>query len=166
MRAPRAGGPADERVLQLDRALQETRLELAERDRLVEWLRGELARARDAADDDVRRQARADVERLVEAIGAPLAQVVTLEHLHRTGSAEVQVADAIGVGTRLVRSLAREGVETVGTVGAVEPFDPDRHDPLSASVVARAGQQVVVRVVGLSYLGRVLRKAGVETVER
>jgi hypothetical protein len=51
----------------------------------------------------------------------------------------------------------------VGSIGATEPFDPDRHDPLSDAPAPGPGRPVVVRMVGLSLHGKVLRKAGIET---
>jgi molecular chaperone GrpE (heat shock protein) len=156
------GGRSDEQVLRLERELGEARLELAQRDRSIERLRAEVGRVRDAAAQDARERGQANVERLVVAIGAPLVQFMTQAHLHRTGLHEVRVGDVLDVGTRLVRSLREVGVDMVGKVGEAEPYDPDRHDPLSTAAVPVAGERIVVRVVGLSYRDRVVRKAGVE----
>jgi molecular chaperone GrpE (heat shock protein) len=156
------GGHSDGQVLRLESQLREARLELARRDRSIERLRAEVGRVRDAAGQDARQRGQASVERLVEAIGAPLVQLMTQAHLHRTGTHEVRVGDVLDVGTRLVRSLREVGVDVVGDVGEAEPYDPDRHDPLSMAAAPVAGERIVVRVVGLSYRDRVVRKAGVE----
>ncbi|MGH3241288.1 MAG: hypothetical protein ACRDNL_12985, partial [Spirillospora sp.] len=109
---------------------------------------------------------RADMEQLVAAISTPLVQLMTQAHLHRTGTARVGVGDVLDVGTRLVRGLRDAGVETIGEPGAVEPFDPSRHDPLGETEgKVEAERQVVVRVPGLLYEGRVVRKAGVEPTD-
>ncbi|MEU6717020.1 hypothetical protein ABZ897_36630 [Nonomuraea sp. NPDC046802] len=146
------------------RELQESRLELAKRDRSIERSRAELARVRDTAEQEAGQRAQAEMERFVETIGAPLVQFMTQAHLHRTGAAQVRIESVLEVGTRLVRTMRDGGVDLIGEVGGVEPFDPERHDPLSAAAVA-AGRQVVIRMVGLSYNGRTLRKAGVEPVD-
>lgn len=162
VRPPVGGGRSDEQVLRLERQLREARLEMAQRDRSIERLRAEVGRVRDAAGEDARERGQANVERLVVVIGAPLVQFMTQAHLHRTGTHEVRVGDVLDVATRLVRSLREVGVDMVGNVDEAEPYDPDRHDPLSTLAAPMAGEAIVVRMVGLSYHGRVVRKAGVE----
>jgi molecular chaperone GrpE (heat shock protein) len=152
-------------VLRLERELQESRLELAQRGDQVQRLHGELDRARAAAADEATRRAEAEIERLVAAIGAPLTQWVTQAHLQRTGTARIQVEDVLDVGTRLVRSLGDFGVDTISAVGEVVPFDPDRHDPLSMAAAPETARPVVVRMVGLAYRDRVVRKAGVDIAD-
>lgn len=157
----RGGERGGEDVLGLERALREVRLALAERDSTVERLTGELSRLRDTFEDQARQRERAEVERFLIGIGTPVVQLVSQDRLHRAG-AEVRVADVLDVGMRLVRQLGEEGAELLGTVGETEPFDADRHEPLSLSAAPGAGEPVIVRMVGLAHHGTVLRKAGVE----
>ncbi|TDD87949.1 hypothetical protein E1293_06935 [Actinomadura darangshiensis] len=154
-----------EETLRLRRELREARLELAERDRSVERLRADLTRAREGAEEGARQRTRADVERLVTTIGAPLVQLSTQARLHRSGSAQVRTDDVVEVGARLLRLLRDAGVDTVGEPGTARPFDPDRHEPLSAEAAPAPGEPVLVRVIGLSFDGRVVRKAGVEPTD-
>lgn len=158
-RRGRSHGDAD--VLGLERELREARLSLAERDSEVERLTGELSRLRDAVDDQVRQGGRAEVARFLTGIGTPVVQLVGQDVLRRAGT-EVRVADVLDVGMRLVRQLCAEGAELLGTVGETEPFDADRHEPLSLAATPRVGEPVVVRMVGLALHGTVLRKAGIE----
>lgn len=151
-------------MLRLERALAELRLELGERDRSLARLRGEVAKARGRAGDLAGERAQADVERLVAAIGAPLVQLVAMDQLRKTGTAELTAADVLEVGMRLVRMLGLEGVQT-GGVGETQAFDPDRHDPLSMTGIPKVGEPIVVRVAALTYQGKVLRKAGVEVAK-
>ncbi|NGO07078.1 nucleotide exchange factor GrpE [Streptomyces sp. HC44] len=157
-------GNADQ-TLRLRRELREARLEIAERDKTVERLRAELTRAREGAEEGARQRTRADLEQLVTTIGSPLVQLSTQAHLHRSGSAQVRTADVVEVGTRLLRLLRDVGVDTIGEAGAPQPFDPNRHEPLSAATTPAPGEQVLIRVVGLSLDGRTIRKAGVERPE-
>ncbi|GAA2107298.1 hypothetical protein GCM10009802_02250 [Streptomyces synnematoformans] len=150
--------------MELERQLQECRLALAERDQSVRRLRADLDRARDASGDEAVRQGHARVEELVEAMGAALVQLATQAQLHRNGTVEVRADDVVAVGARLMRSLSAAGVDTLGTLDEEVAFDPGRHDPLSMSSAPEAGARVRIRVVGLRYRDRVLRRAGVEPV--
>ncbi|GEC08531.1 hypothetical protein SSP24_61860 [Streptomyces spinoverrucosus] len=154
-------GRTDE-TLRLRSELRQARLEIAERDRTVERLRAELARARAGAEEGALQRTRADLEQLVTTIGSPLVQLSTQAHLHRSGTAQLRTGDVVEVGTRLLRLLRDVGVDTVGEPGAAQPFDPDLHEPLSATVAPAPGEPVLVRVVGLSCDGRIVRKAGVD----
>ncbi|MFW6694012.1 hypothetical protein [Streptomyces sp. MAR4 CNX-425] len=160
----RARRPGGGRELDLERRLQECRLTLAERDADVRRLRAELDRARASSADDAARRGQARVEELVEAMGAALVQLATQAQLHDGGAVRVRTDDVVAVGARLVRSLGAAGVATLGALGEEVPFDPDRHDPLSMSSAPETGTRVRIRVVGLRYGDRVLRRAGVETV--
>ena len=161
----RSPGEGDERLLRLESELQQARLELAERDSSIARLRSEAAAARGSVGTEAQRLTRAEVERFVGSMAVPLTQFLTQAHLHDTGTAEVRVGSVIDVGKRLMRVLGDVGVEPIGAIGEAEPFDPDRHDALSASAAPEAGQPVVVRVVGLSFHDQVLRKAGIELDE-
>lgn len=159
---PGGDGPAGERVLRLESELRESRLELSRLEQLTGRLRAELARTRDAAEEDARLRTDADIRRLVTTISTPLVQLITQEHLHSTGAAPVRTGDVLDVAARLVRALREAEVDIVGEIGATEPFDPQRHDPLSAAAAPVAGQPVTVRVPGLSCRGHIVRKAGID----
>jgi molecular chaperone GrpE (heat shock protein) len=152
------------RDLELERQLQECRLALAERDRSVQRMRADLDRARNSSEDEAVQRGRAEVEQLVDSMGASLVQLVTQAQLHRNGTVPVRVDDVVAVGTRLMRSLRAAGVDTLGELGEEVAFDPDRHDLLSTSGAPEVGVPVRIRMVGLSYQDRVLRRAGVEPV--
>lgn len=153
---------ASERVIELESELRQARLEAERLTELAERLRSQLARTRDATEEETRLGAREEAQRLVAAIGTPLVQLMTQAHLHGTGAATIAVGDVLRTGMRLVGALRELGVDTVGEAGGTEPFDPSRHDPLSESVALTAGQPVVIRAVGLSYRDSIVRKAGVE----
>ena len=72
---------------------------------------------------------------------------------------------ACAVARRLVRLLEDEGLTPEGRIGEAVAFDPDRHEPLGGDFAPRPGQPAVVRLVGVSWRGRVLCKAGVGPTE-
>lgn len=152
----------DGRVLELEREAQNLRLELKERERVVANLKGELERQRSGASDRVAEAVQAQVEQLLADAAAPVAQLLTQAHLLEVEGKPVQAKDVLAVAKRLVRTLEDNGLTPEGSVGETVPFDPNRHEPLSADASLKPGQPVTLRFVGVAYQGKLLRKAGVE----
>ena len=60
--------------------------------------------------------------------------------------------------------LSSEPPVAEGHIGETVAFDPNRHELLGSDIALTPGQSAVVRIVGASYRGKVLRKVGVEVV--
>jgi molecular chaperone GrpE (heat shock protein) len=162
-RGPRdADAGSDERVLALERACQALRLELEDAQRSLTHAGHDLERERGGGRERVEQASRARVEHLLGAMASPLAQLATQAHLAEAEGRQVAVGDVLAVARRLLRSLEREGVEQVGSVGVAVAFDPALHESIGAAAPLEAGSPAVVRFVGFAYKGVTLRKAGVE----
>ncbi len=161
---PPEGMAADERGLALAREAQSLRLELEERERAVANLKEELERQRNSAGAHIDEAVQAQMERLLADAAAPVAQLLTQAHLLEVEGKPVQARDVLAVAKRLVRILEDNGLTLEGSVGETVPFDPNRHEPLSANASLKSGQPAVMRFVGVAYQGKLLRKAGVEIV--
>jgi molecular chaperone GrpE (heat shock protein) len=155
----------DERTLALEREAQSLRLKLGELEQTAANLKRELERRSSGANARVAEEVQAQVERLLTDAAAPVAQLLTQAHLLEVEGKPVQARDVLAVARRLVRTLEDNGLTLAGSVGETAPFDPNRHEPLSADVSPQPGQPVVVRFVGVAYRGKLLRKAGVEKAE-
>jgi len=151
----------DERVLALERQVQSLRLELTEQHQLVANLKGELQRQRDVEDTHLTAAVRAQIERLMTNMATPVAHLLTQAHLLDVDGKPIQAHDVLAVAKRLVRTLEDNGLTLEGQVGETLPFDPNRYEPLSAEAALQPGETVVVKFVGMSYSGTVLKKAGV-----
>lgn len=151
----------DERLLALERQIQNLRLELAERNQLVDKLKQELERQRNSESDRITTAVQTQVEQLLTDAAAPVAQLLTQAYLLEQGKS-VQAKDVIVVAKRLIRSLEDNGLTLTGSLGETVSFDSNLHDPLSTSTALTQGIPVVVKFVGVSYQGKVIRKAGVE----
>jgi hypothetical protein len=158
-RGRRQGSGASDAALALAGEAQGLRLELAERDRLIQQLQADLLRQREGEASGAAQSARAERQRLLGAVATPLQQLATQTQLDG-----VDAASMAAVAQSLLRGLADEGLELVGRVGTSESFDPARHEPLSDGVPGPDGP-VVVRVPGLAVNGTLLRRAGVQPVE-
>jgi len=148
----------DERVIELERELQSLRLELAERKRTTERLKLELERQRGG---ESARLVSAQLEKLLGDAATPASQLLMQAHLLRVEERPVQAGDILAVALRLVRALEDHGLVAEGNVGESAIFDPNRHEPLSGDDALGPGAQVVIRLVGISFQGKLLRKAGV-----
>lgn len=158
--------PADERILALEREAQRLRLELEEAQRRVEVLKGDLERQRRSEEQRLGDIVQAKIERLFSDVAAPVAQLLTQAYLVEVEGKPVQAKDVIVVAKRLVRVLEDNGLALEGKVGEIVPFEPNRHEPLSADASLKPGEQVLIRFVGVSYGGKVLKKAGVVRSDR
>ena len=151
----------DERVLALERQVQSLRLELTEQHQLVVNLKSELQRQRDAEDTRLADAVWAQMERFMTNAATPVAHLLTQAYLLEVDGKPLQARDVLSVARRLVRILEDNGLTLEGKVGEMLPFDPNRHEPLSADAALQPRETVVVKFVGASYGGTVCKKAGV-----
>jgi hypothetical protein len=156
--------PAEGRTKKLEGDIQSLRLELDERDRLVDTLKDMLDRQRGSSTAKVAESLQARMELLLSDAATPVTQLMTQAHLIEVESRPVQARDVIIVAKRLVHILEDQGMKLEGKVGETVSFDPDKHEPLSADLSPVKGEQVVVRFMGVSYQGQLLHKAGIEKV--
>jgi molecular chaperone GrpE (heat shock protein) len=145
--------------------LQALRLELAERDKQIMQLKADLERQRREAGQRGEASIQAQLEQLLADAALPVAQLQTQAHLLEAEQRPVQAKDILVVARRLVRVLEDQGLSLEQQVGEQAAFDPNRHEPLNATQALSAGQPVIVRFVGVSFQGKILRKAGVEPQE-
>jgi len=156
---------ADERLVDLERQVQTLRLDLEERERLIASLRDDLERLRRMQESRLEEALQVAMERLLTEAAAPTAQLLTQAHLVEKEGKPVRERDILAVARRLVRVLQDQGLVVESRIGEEAAFDPDRHELLGSDEAAVPGQKVVVRMPGVSYRGRILRRAGVEKVK-
>jgi molecular chaperone GrpE (heat shock protein) len=151
--------------LALKREAQSLRLEMEERERLVASLKSELERQRNGESARITEAVQSRIEKLMADVAAPVTQLFTQAHLLEVEGKPVQAKDVLAVAKRLVRALEDEGLKLEGGVGETASYDPNRHEPLggqTAQTGLTLGQPIVTRFAGVSYRGRLIRKAGVE----
>ena len=152
---------SDEKLLTLEREIQNLRLELTDRDQLIDKLKQQLEQQRTSENNNIDSAVQNQIEQLLTDTAAPVSQLLTQAHLLEEGK-PVQAKDVLLVAKRLIRSLEDNGLTIVGQVGETVSFDSNLHEPLSASSEVSPGAEVAVRFAGVSYQGKVIRKAGVE----
>lgn len=151
----------DEQILNLKQEVQSLQLELAERNQLVDKLKQELERQRHSESERLTNAVQTQVEQLLTDTATPIAQLTTQAHL-LSQDKPVQAKDVLAVAKRLIGVLEDNGLILTSSVGETVSFDSNLHDPLSASTSITTGKPVVVKFAGVSYQGKIIRKAGVE----
>lgn len=151
----------DEKLLTLERELQSLRLELTERDQLIDKLKQQLEKQRTSENNNIDSAVQNQIEQLLTDTAAPVTQLLTQAHLLEEGK-PVQAKDVLLVAKRFISTLEDNGLTIVGQVGETVSFDSNLHEPLSASTAINPDGEAVVRFAGVSYQGKVIRKAGVE----
>ena len=154
----------DERVLSLEREVQSLKLELEERNRSLEKVKGDMERQRSGERERVDESVRSQLEGILTNAATPIAQLMAQAHLLEVEGKPVQAKDVLAVAKRLIRAMEDAGLEMEGAAGETVDFDPDRHEILSTHAAPKPGEKVVVRFTGISYRGKLLRKASVEKV--
>ena len=151
----------NEKTLTLEREIQNLRLELTERDQLIDKLKQQLEQQRTSENNNIDSAVQNQIEQLLTDTSAPVTQLLTQAHLLEQGK-PLQAKDVLIVAKRLIRTLEDNGLTVVNQVSETVSFDSNLHEPLSASTSITPGTEVVVRFTGVFYQGKVIRKAGVE----
>jgi len=155
---------SDESAATLSARVATLEMDLQERDERIERMRAEyetLQLAKDRAETDA---TRAGVENLLKRLSGPLATLVGLTHMADTGD-EIEMADMIQLVRDVEKSLARAGLERIGTVGDHDDFDSAAHQRMSGGSV-QANTRVTVRLPGYRLGDKVLIKAMVSAEEK
>jgi molecular chaperone GrpE (heat shock protein) len=152
---------ADGQVLVLRRELQHLRLELQEREQAIIRLQQELEHQRSGNSARFSEAIQVRLEQLLADAASPMTQLATQAYLLEVEGKPVQASDVLAVAKRLVRLLEDYGLTLAGQAGQVVSFDPNQHEPLQSGLILSAGQPVVIRFAGVTYQGKLLRKAGV-----
>jgi len=142
--------------------LEALKLELAGQETMIEQLKQDLKRQREnekiliaASTDDA-------LERVLREISLPVAQLHTQLYLQEGEGKTVSPRDIFSVARRLARSLAEAGLVLEHEAGERVEYNPNRHEPVSAEMALQVGDKARVRVPGVSFHERILRKAAVE----
>jgi molecular chaperone GrpE (heat shock protein) len=152
----------DEGLSALEGETQHLRLELEDRERQLERLKNETTRLRVSAQELGEAARSAQMERILADSAAPVAQLMTQAYLLDVQGRPLQARDVLAVARRLIQVLEEQGMQVVGKIGEIQPFDPDRHEPMASGLSIEPGTPVTVRFVGIAYQDHLLKKLGVE----
>jgi len=159
--APSELSATRERLMQSERELQAMRLELEEKERALRSAQHDLGVQQKQMESALAAMTQARTEQMFSELAAPVAQIVTQSYLFATENKLLQPKDVIAAAKRIVACLKNHGLQLEGEVGEICGFDGDLHEPLSLDESVQAKEPVMVRMVGISYQGKILRRAAV-----
>lgn len=157
--APKELAQARARLLDLERETQELRLHLDEKERLLKNVSADLERQEKQQNSVVEHTVRSEMENLADELAVPVAQLLTQEYLIRQENNQVSVPDVLVLVRRVVKSLERSGLAILGSPGLIDRFDSNYHECLNDGEPPNPGDEVSIKMVGVSYKGKVLKRA-------
>ena len=137
--------------------------ELVERDERVARLEASCERLEETAARQAEAAREAAALQLLEAVAGPLSQLATMRSLaeHVTSP---DVGDVLRLTDSLQQAFAAAGLEPIGSVREVVPYDPSLHR-LADREQPKAGDRVRIRFIGFRFGQRVVRSALVSKEE-
>lgn len=94
----------------------------------------------------------------------PVTQLLTLNDLIEQGR-PVSPEDVVVHAKLLISALKEHGLTIEGSPGQVIAYNPNFHEPLSATENPALDQPVSIRFPGASFKGQVIKKAGIQMTE-
>ncbi|MCH2232482.1 MAG: nucleotide exchange factor GrpE [Crocinitomicaceae bacterium] len=151
-----------ERVLALESEQQKLALELRESQQKIATLKEQLERQKNNQERLIKNALDAEREIFFTDTASAVTQLLTQAYLVEEEGKPVQSKDILTVAKRLIATLKDSGLTILGKVGERVTFDPNYHQPLRSNVTINASQGVVIKIVGVSFQGKVIRKAMVQ----
>ena len=132
---------------------------MEDKDRLLKTAQTDLVLEKRRASETSSQRIESRLDNLFGDLAGPIAQLMTQENLLVVQRKELQANDVLTVAKQLIASLCKYGLNIEEQIGQILPFDHNRHAPLSLDESILQSQAVTVKMVGLSYKGRVIRRA-------
>lgn len=155
---PNENNETQSRISDLERELQILRLELEEKERRLHSAEHDLSVHASNAKFQIISSIQAQLKQLFTEVGGPVVQIITQHHLSSIEGKTLNAKDVLAVSNRLVACLKNHGLATIGVMGETLDFDPSLHETMSMEDEIKKGDQVIVRMVGLSFDGQTLRR--------
>ncbi len=152
---------ANARIRELDIELQSARLEFEEERKLHSRIAQDFANYRTKSETATNEELDRQLEKVFLDISGSVAQLITQDYLLNKNGKPVQAKDVVNVSSGIVKTLLRHGMETVGKVGEETQFDLNSHEPISIDEAITDNENVTIRMVGIAFKGKILRRASV-----
>jgi len=154
------------RILELERELQHAKLDLDDAGVQLNAALHDLSLLNQQASDLKISEIRSKFGSLFQDLSAPLAQLLTQDYLQNVQGKSLNGKDVQATLQRLIRNLKKHGLEIVEEVGSSARFDSVKHEALDLDDTIKEGEDVLVRMCGIGFAGKVLRRASVSKIPK
>ncbi|MGI0481460.1 hypothetical protein ACN4EE_11785 [Geminocystis sp. CENA526] len=151
-----------DRILTLETALQQLKLELKEKENTVNNLQIELNLQQQKEFQQLESKITSEKQKNFSEIASSLSQLITQKYLLEVEAKPVKPEDIFLVIKRLINVFEKEGLTFIGEVGEVTNFEPNYHQSLNSNVEINIGDKVIIKIVGISYQNQVLKRSIVQ----
>ena len=114
-----------DKILSLETALQQLKLEVKEKQNIINNLQTELKLQQQKESQILKEQILSEKQNLFNEIASPLSQLITQKYLLEVEEKPVKPQDIFIVMKRLIKTFEKEGLSLIGNVGEVTNFDPN-----------------------------------------
>lgn len=154
------------RISELEKELQFAKLDLAEtQSQLIAALHDLKLHSQQGADlRDI--EIRNKVRSLFQDLSSPLVQLLTQNHIQHVQGRSLNTKDINATVNRLVSSLTNYGLEISEDIGSTTLFDPNKHEALTIDDTIEVGEEVLIRMYGIGFEGKILRRAAVSRLPK
>lgn len=155
---------SQDKILIMETQLQQLKLELEEGNKTINNLQQQLQRQEEKESLQLQEKILGEKEKLFNDIASPISQLITQKYLLEVEEKPVQAKDILLVVKRLINVFESQGLTVIGDMGKIITFDPNYHQSLNSNIDINISDKVIIKIVGVSYQGQVIKKAIVEKI--
>lgn len=155
---------SQDKILILETQLQQLKLELEEGNKTINNLQQQLQRQEEKEFLQLQEKILGEKEKLFNDIASPISQLITQKYLLEVEEKPVQAKDILLVVKRLINVFESQGLTVIGDMGKTITFNPNYHQSLINNIDINISDKVIIKIVGVSYQGQVIKKAIVEKI--
>ncbi|MBS1952849.1 MAG: nucleotide exchange factor GrpE [Cyanobacteria bacterium SZAS-4] len=154
------------RIAELEKELQFAKLDLEETRSQLTAAQHDLnlhnQQGVDLRDIEIREKVRG----MFQELSGPLTQLLTQNHIQHVQGKPLQTKDVNATVNRLVSTLKNFGLEISEDIGSTTVFDPNKHEALTIDDTIDVGEEVLIRMYGIGFEGKILRRAAVSRLPK
>lgn len=149
-----------DRIVDLEAQVQSLRLDLADKAKECVQARVQLEELDRTRMGDRNRAAQNQTEKILSDLATPMVHLLTALEQFKTSTPQ-SLSNLELIIRQLFRALEAHGASLIGAVGECTPYDPSVHAPLSQETSPAFGDSVQIKIPGLRFGDKVIRKAGI-----
>lgn len=137
--------------------IKNLKMDISERETEIQNLKNEIERLRSGEKSQINSMRKKDREDLLKLMAGPISQILLQEYLKKEGKM-ISAENVLSIAMNFYYNFKDWGLNTTGEMGEQVKYDPRFHTPLGDESF-NEGENVVVKIVGITYQNKVLQQA-------